>query len=247
MTNAPHFMYSLLRTYEGFEKTAMTQAQLLESQTERDFEEMRRLESEKLARIEEFSASQSSRKNWSLLSSVVDYITPLLTTGLGAYYSLTKEETRTAGYLMIAAGVTNIASRILPSSSAYETISSWMTSSKDMQETIASRLEAGMQYASYVFGAAGSVLACYQPGTAPDLSMVNTAINVGTHGIHFGKSLVEKNVALINSAVQHTESTINQLFQRIQQTGKESERLSHSIGDICEALKTAIQTLYSRN
>ena len=120
-----------------------------------------------------------------------------------------------------------------------------MTSSKDMQETIASRLETGMQFASYVFGAAGSFLG-YQSGAIPQLPIVTSALNMGTQGINFGKSLVEKQSAHISSAVQYTESSINQLFQRIQQTGKESERLSHSVGEICEALKTAVQTLYSR-
>lgn len=241
-----HFMYSLLGTYERFEQTALTQAQLLEDQTNIDFEEIRRLERAKLPRFKEFSQAKNSSKNWGYFSAVAGNITSLIPLVSG--YALSKsKETSTAGYLLMASGVTSIANRIFQSNGIYDKISSWITPSSPIQETIASRLEAGMQFASYVTGIAGGYLAASTTPVANTLtSWFTTGMNLATGGINYAQSKTEEKAALIRSEVQIAESQIQQRFQNIHQITKESERLTHTIGALCELVKSTIYSLFSR-
>lgn len=242
----PHFMYSLLGTYERFENTALIQTQILEDHIKTDFEEMRRIEKDKLARIKEFSHHQNTSNSWAYLSAVANNVTSLIPLVSGLALSRNKE-TRTPGLLLVGSGVASIANRIFQSNGIYDKISTWLTSSQDMQETIASRLETGMQYASYVAGLAGYYLDGGTSTLTEKLtSWATTGAALATQGIHFGQSFAEKQIRYTKADVQIAESQIQQRFQNIHQTAKESERLTHTIADIAEALKSAIQSLYTR-
>ncbi|HSX13565.1 MAG TPA: hypothetical protein VLE96_04005 [Chlamydiales bacterium] len=241
-----HFMYRLLGTYERFEKTATTQADILERQTENDFEVVRLHEKEKQKLMIEFSQAQNSSRNWEYLSAIANNITPMIPLLSGAVI-WNSEENSLAGKLLVASGVAGIANRIFQSNGIYDKVSSWITPSKDLQETIASRLETGLQYASYVAGAAGGFLASSSGLLAEKLaSWATTGVNIAAQGIDFGKSFAEKQKSHSMADVQIAESQIHQRFQSIQQTAKEGERLTHTIAEICEALKASIHSLYSR-
>jgi hypothetical protein len=241
-----HFMYSLLNTYQRFEKTAVTQAHILEGQTQHDFEEMRTIEKEKIKRVKEFSQTQNTSRNWDMISAAANHITsaiPLIA-GANLYFS---EESKIPSYLLIGSGVANIANRVFRSNEIYDKISSWFTDQSDLQEVIASRLESGLQYASYVAAAAGGYLASVSGSVAGQLTnMAKSGMDIASYGIQFGQSFSEKQTKHILADIQNAESNIQQRFQSLHQTTKESERLTHTIADIVEALKSAIQSLYSR-
>lgn len=241
-----HFMYSLLNTYERFEKTAVTQAHILESQTQHDFEEMREIEKNKIKRIKEFSEIQNTSRNWEMISAFANNITAAIPLIAGATLYF-KDESKIPSYLLVGSGIANIANRIFKSNGIFDKISSWFTDQSDMQEVIASRLESGLQYASYVAGAAGSYLACASGSVASQLAtMAKSSMDFASSGIQFGQSFSEKRSKHILADIQNAESTIQQRFQNLHQTTKESERLTHTIADIVEALKSAIHSLYSR-
>ncbi len=248
-----HVMYNILRSFNRFERTASVQAQLLEEQTKNDFAEMRRLEEEKLARIREFSDASKTSRNWGYLSSITNNLTPIIPLVSGAALYQDKE-TSLAGTLLIGSSVASIANRIFQSSGIYDTIASWITPTNSLSETIASRLETGMQFVSYVSGLAGGYLAAKAPTVTSAVtswattgaSWATTGMHLVTQGINFGQSFAERNIRYTQSDVQLTESQIQQRSQNIQQIAKESEKLTHTIAEIAEAVKSAIQLLDTR-
>lgn len=246
-----HFIYSLLRTYIRFENTAIAQTDLLESQTRRDFAEMRRIESEKQVKFLELAKTIKSEKNWGIVSFASQTAISVSALAFGAA-SLTNENTRSSGVLMLASGVANVASRVFSYAGTFKKVASWMTQSNEMQEKIASRMEVGTQCVAAGLGALGAFSA-YRNGTMTEsMSKVKSWIAspsavLFSKGFELKKSLFERQSKHISAFLMQSESLIMQIFHRIHQTSKDGERLVHTIGDICEALKQAISSLYTRN
>lgn len=248
-SRSTHFMYSLLGTYARFESTANTEADLLEKQTQRDFAEMNRLEEEKLKRIQEFSKAAATEKKWSLISSTTQNIFTGSALALGAFSFATGKANK-ASMLMLASGVTSAASRIFQATGVYNKVASWMSAAKDMQGVIASRLEIGMQCISAGLGIAGGISAIGSGAVSSGITKISSWMapfaGFGQKAIELKKSFVEKTSAHVNSHLQRSESLIIQIYQRIHQTGKDAERLIHTIGEICEAIKNAVYSLHTR-
>ena len=152
--------------------------------------------------------------------------------------------------LMLASGVTSAASRIFQATGVYDKFASWMSSAKDMQEKIASRLETGMQCISAGLGFAGGISAIGSGVVTDGFSKLSSwmapAAGLGQRAIELKKSFVEKESSHIGAFLQKSESLIMQIYQRIRQTGKEAEKLVHTVGEICEAIKNAVYTLHQR-
>lgn len=257
-----HFMYSLLNTYTKFEKTAGAQTDLLERQTIRDFAEMQRIEDEKRSKIQELAKTNASERNWSLISSTTQNIITGSTLAVGAF-SLASGGVNPASVLMLASGVTSAASRIFQYTGAYNKVASWMSSAKEMQEKIASRLEIGTQCVAAGLGLASGITAAVRSNAvtnsitkmgswiSPEISAKISpwfapVASMGQKAIELKKSFVEKQSSHIGAFLQQSESLIMQIFQRIHQTGKDAERLVHTVGDICEAIKQAVYTQHTR-
>lgn len=244
-----HFMYSLLGTYAKFEATAGKQADLLNSQTKSDFAEMARIETEKLEQIQTFARTAATEKKWSLISSTTQNIISGSSLVLGAL-SLSSGKANKASMLMLASGVTGVASRIFSATGVYDKLASWMTSAKEMQEKIASRLEIGMQCASLGLGLVGGISAASSGVVTDVASQISSWIapfsGFGQTGIKIIHSSVEKESKHASCFLQQSESLITQIYQRIHQTGKDAERLVHTIGEICESIKNAVHSLYTR-
>lgn len=260
--SSTHFMYSLIDTYSRLENSAIKQTELLENQTIRDFADMQRLEDEKRAKIQEFSKANASEKNWSLISSTTQNIIAGSSLAMGAI-SLARGGVNPASALLLASGVTSAASRLFQYTGAFKKVASWFTKSQEMQEKIASRLEIGTQSIGAGLGIASGITAAFgssavtnsmaKMGTwiSPQISerinpWIAPVAGLGQKAIELKKSFVEKQSSHIGAFLQQSESLIIQIYQRIHQTGKDAERLVHTVGDICEALKQAVYTQQMR-
>lgn len=243
--NNTHFMYGFTNTFARYEATAAKQVKQLDGQIENDLKEVRRLEKEKLARMQEFSLAANSSQSWGFASSIANNVTAITGMAVGAACYMSSEVAKPAAYLLGAAGAASMANRLFSYMGWYEKASSWMSESKEMQETIASRLEQGLQFASHAMNfAAGGYLA-YNLSVIPQTaaSIVSGVTGGCAKAIEFGKSFADKKSAHIRSDMQYSELSIHQIYQRLQQSAKEGERLSHSLGDTAQALKDMIHNL----
>lgn len=245
-----HFMYGLARTYAAFEETAGRQASLLEKETQDSFEEMSRIEKDKFGKIQELSQTMRSEKKWGTISSIAQTAATGTSLAIGAL-SLAKGKPTMASMLMLASGVTSVAGKVLQYTGVFNKMASWMTRSKEMEDVIASRLEIGTQCTAIGLGLIGGAAAALQSSVVKDSiaktwPWASSALGFGPRTIEFKKSLVERQSAHINAFLQRSESLINQIYQRIHQTGKDAERLFHTVGEICESLKAAIYTQQMR-
>lgn len=244
-------MYSLLRTYTRFENTAITQANLLEMQTQRDFAQMRLLEKEKQTKMLELAKSIASDKTWGFVSLAAQTAISASSLALGAV-ALTKESTRTSGLLLLSSGVASVANRIFSFTGAFKKAASWFTQSKEMQEKIASRLELGGHCLSAGLGALGALSVYRSENMSDTMAKVKSWVSsplltLGSRAIDLKRSWGERQSKHTSAFLMHTESLIIQIFHRIHQSSKDAERLVHTISDICEALKQAVASLYAKN
>jgi hypothetical protein len=238
-----HCAYSLMRTFAAFEKTAAKQADLLEQQAKQDFLAIDQLRADKLAKLPNLSQSIASEKTWSMIRGFAS----VSSLALGAF-SLRKEETKTAGIFLLAATVTNAVSHLFTQTGVVHRFASWMTSSEDGQQAISAKLNTGMQWLSAGLNLAGTILS-YQAGTLPKIGsdIYGTLGGIGLQAIDLKQAFIKKQTHDSSALLQQIESYIMQISYRLNDAGKESAKLLKSVGNICEAVKNAIQTLHPRN
>ncbi len=245
-----HFIFSFAKIYESFEQSAQRLAEMLESQTKDDFKRISDLEEAKYSRIQEFSKSLQAEKKWSFISSAAQTAAAGTSLAIGAA-SLAQGKSTVASMCMLASGVASLAGKALQYTGAFQKMASWMTSSKEMEAKIASRLETGTQCTALGLGLAGGIASVFQSPVMRDSlakawPWTSSLLGFAPRTIELKKSFTERQSAHISASLQRSESLIMQIYQRIHQTGKDAERLFYSLGEICESLKSAIYTQQMR-
>ncbi len=246
-TTAPHFLYGMVATFSRFAETLGSQVSMIENHTEKAFAQVKRIEKEKLLKLDELSLSAASGKKWGSISSITQDVLSVGSLAFGAY-SLKEKGAEPSTLLALAAGATSLANRALKGTGAYDRFSSWVNGSDSPQEKIASSLETGMSWFSRGLSVAGGVAAF---GAGAVQGVAQTAINVVSNlsGGLFGmqEASINKDASDIRASLQEKNASIAFLLQDTSHSGKDAERLAHTIGDVSETMKTIAETLNTKD
>jgi hypothetical protein len=212
-----HYMLEVIDLEKISEDTVTREAKYFRADTTARNERIQKLEQDVLDALQRQAEEEAKRNSWSVLGSVAQYLLSLVTIAAGVAVLAVNP---VAGGLMIAAGGLGLVNKAVHDFSGWDKLTAWFTESKELQQSIGSKIELGFNALSVALGIAGGTVACFASNAgAIGLAMKEgfaakaaTGIGLGAGVVkgtsELGRSIAEKNASENRADASLTRSRI---------------------------------------
>jgi hypothetical protein len=219
--NQQNYLCLILEMVGSMEELVSACADQLESETNKDLEELNRLQEEKAQAIEEYTKELDNKDSWGTLHMMARYLASASSLAIGAWM-LSTGVAGPAAYLLLAAGGLGLATSVATDMGAWKSLSAYLSQSEETQKHLAQSMEFAASLVPLGLGLIGTILAA--PVQAPTaLTWMSAALSASSK---LGNSLAEKRFEFVQAKI---EGLSRQMFTVQQQQKSTSNQMKQTL------------------
>jgi len=219
--NQQNYLCLILEMVGSMEELVSACADQLESETNKDLQELNKLQEEKAKAIEEYTKELDNKDSWGTLHMMARYLASTSSLAIGAWM-LSTGVAGPAAYLLIAAGGLGLATSVATDMGAWKSLSAYLSQSEETQKHLAQSMEFAASLVPLGLGLMGTLIAA--PLQAPTaLSWMSAALSASSK---LGNSLAQKKFEFVQAKI---EGLGRQMFTVQQQQKSTSTQMKQTL------------------
>lgn len=242
-----HPALASIRVYEKGESSAARQAKLFDTQIKKDLSTIDQLNDDKELAIRDFLEKEKSRKNWGMITTIIQYLASASSIFLGI--ACIASGNVAPGALLCISGATTIGDAMARDLRLYDSVAAWLTKSVEVQAKIVKTIEIGAFTLSLASGFAGGFWA-YNAGALGNVA--ETFSTKVTQGFQVATSLMgsaarikeghlQKKISELQSQMKFLELDLDSHYQNIDENSLAGKKMMENLNNMARDIKRTIQ------